>query len=110
MMISNKIKGMTGLEFCIVLLLSLCDEDTKPEHRPQYVTKPNTMKVYMHYMPWFQSKEVSGYWGSHWRMANKNPDIVDANGKRQIASHYYPLIGPYDSKDPDVIEYHLLLM
>lgn len=64
----------------------------------------------MHYMPWYQSKDVSGYWGSHWRMANKNPEVIDANGKREIASHYYPLIGPYDSKDPDVLEYHLLLM
>ena len=79
---------------------------------PKQVTKTNTMQVYMHYMPWFQAKPVSSNWGSHWRMANKNPDIiVDATtGKRQIASHYYPLIGPYDSKDPDVIEYHLLLM
>lgn len=66
----------------------------------------------MHYMPWFQAKPVSPNWGSHWKMANKNPDIIvdEATGKRQIASHYYPLIGPYDSKDPDVIEYHLLLM
>lgn len=74
------------------------------------VVKTNPMKVYMHYMPWFQSKAVSGYWGSHWKMANKNPDVVDETDKREIASHYYPLIGPYDSKDPDVIEYHLLLM
>ena len=41
---------------------------------------------------------------------NRNPNIVDATGKRQIASHYYPKIGPYASSDPDVIEYHLLLM
>src|SRR5262249_43986644 len=31
-------------------------------------------------------------------------------GKRAIASHYSPLIGPYDSGDPAVVEYHLLLM
>jgi hypothetical protein len=31
-------------------------------------------------------------------------------GKRRIASHYYPLIGPYDCGDAAVIEYHLLLM
>lgn len=110
MMNRNYITSMTGLAFCIVLLLSSCDDDPKPDHGPKAVAKTNTMKVYMHYMPWFQSKEVSGYWGSHWKMANKNPEIVDANGKREIASHYYPLIGPYDSKDPDVIEYHLLLM
>jgi glycoprotein endo-alpha-1,2-mannosidase len=74
------------------------------------VSKTNSVKIYMHYMPWFQTKEYSGYWGSHWRMKNMNPEVVDENGIRQIASHYYPLIGPYDSKDPDVIEYHLLLM
>lgn len=74
------------------------------------VVKTNPMRIYMHYMPWFQSKDVSGFWGSHWRMSNRNPDIIDEAGKRQIASHYYPLIGPYDSKDPDVIEYHMLLM
>lgn len=89
--------------------LSACDDE--PESTgPVAVTKTNTMQIYMHYMPWFQSKPVTGYWGSHWKMKNKNPDIVDENGKREIASHYYPLIGPYDSKDPDVVEYHLLLM
>ena len=107
-----KMKAIAGVLILTIVLLSNCnsndvDKDTigvKP------VAKTNAMKVYMHYMPWFQSKPVSGYWGSHWTMKNKNPDTIDANGKREIASHYYPLIGPYDSKDPDVIEYHLLLM
>lgn len=91
--------------------MSSCSSDEGIEETSvKSVSKTNPMKIYMHYMPWFQSKPVSGYWGSHWKMTNKNPDIIDADGKRQIASHYYPLIGPYDSKDPDVIEYHLLLM
>lgn len=77
---------------------------------PKAVEKTNAMKVYMHYMPWFQGKDFSGYWGSHWKMKTKNPDVVDESGKREIASHYYPLIGPYDSQDRDVIDYHLLLM
>jgi hypothetical protein len=66
----------------------------------------------MHYMPWFDTPEHNGYWGWHWTMNNRNPDnIIDPQtGKREIAAHYYPLIGPYASKDPDVIEYHLLLM
>lgn len=88
------------------------DEDTKKDDpkgvRP--VVKTNPMQVYMHYMPWYQAKPYGSTWGSHWKMANRNPDIVDEDGKRQIASHYYPLIGPYDSRDPDVVEYHLLLM
>lgn len=98
----------------LLLLLGSCKSDNEnPPVGPgtaKAVEKTNPMVIYMHYMPWFQSKEVSGYWGSHWRMNTANPDVVDANGKRQIASHYYPLIGPYDSSDPDVIEYHLLLM
>ena len=32
------------------------------------------------------------------------------DGRRQIASKYDPLTGPYDSGDPHVLEYHLLLM
>src|SRR5205807_732935 len=44
------------------------------------------------------------------QVPNTNPNIIDANGHRQIASNYYPLIGPYASSDPNLIEYHLLLM
>src|SRR5687768_14041616 len=80
--------------------------------QPATVQKTNPLKVYMHYMPWFETPATLGgsSWGYHWRFNNRNPNIVDATGKRQIASHYYPLIGPYASRDPDVIEYHLLLM
>jgi len=72
-------------------------------------------KVYMHYMPWFQTPASLGGtsgsdWGWHWKMNTQNPNVVDASGKRQIAAHYYPKIGPYDSTDPKVIEYHSLLM
>lgn len=62
-----------------------------------------------HYMPWFEAKPVSRQWGWHWTMNAFDPE-QKAEGKRSIASHYYPLIGPYDSNDPAVIEYHLLLM
>ena len=81
--------------------------------QPVPVTKTNPQKVYMHYMPWFETPQTSdnGRWGLHWTMSNQNPNVIDAaTGQRQIASHYYPLIGPYASSDPAVIEYHLLLM
>ncbi|MCR5889142.1 T9SS type A sorting domain-containing protein [Hymenobacter sp. J193] len=77
------------------------------------VAKTNPQRVYMHYMPWFETPQTSDNrrWGLHWTMSNKNPNIIDpATGKRQIAAHYYPLIGPYASSDPNVIEYHLLLL
>lgn len=67
-------------------------------------------KLMVHYMPWYASKPVSGHWGWHWTMNRFDPEKTDEIGKREIASHYYPLIGPYDSSDPVVLEYHILLM
>jgi autotransporter-associated beta strand protein len=76
------------------------------------VPKTNPMKVYVHMMPWFQTPETLGAnnWGYHWEMNTRNPNIIDANGEREIASNYYPLTGPYDSTDPNIIEYQMLLM
>lgn len=65
--------------------------------------------VLAHYMPWYSAQPFSDHWGWHWTMNHFDPD-VQIDGKRQIASRHYPLIGPYDSGDPHVLEYHLLLM
>lgn len=114
---------MSRFIFLISALLSLSaaagcsndEKDAKPQPEtqdPVPVTKTNDTKIYMHYMPWFETNQSSGnnQWGYHWTMGNKNPDNVDANGRREIASHFYPLIGPYHSGDRDVIENHLLMM
>jgi hypothetical protein len=81
-------------------------------YAPVAVAKSFPKKVYVHVMPWFETPETSSNnrWGIHWTMANRDPRIVDASGKRQIASYFYPLIGPYGSSDKDVIEYQLLEM
>lgn len=107
---------------CVGILMFGCGGDdnntqvpvvTPPEtFAPVAVTKTNDTKIYMHYMTWFETNESSGngQWGYHWTMANKNPNNIDGSGKREIAAHYYPLIGPYHSGDREVIENHLLLM
>jgi hypothetical protein len=74
------------------------------------VTCAASKAVMVYYMPWFTAKPYSSNWGWHWTMDHFNPDAVSASGERQIASWYYPLIGPYDSSDPAVLEYHVLLM
>jgi glycoprotein endo-alpha-1,2-mannosidase len=106
------LKTIMPILIVLIMLVAGCDDEDKKSHSVsvKQVQKTNPTKVYMHYMPWFQSKEITGYWGSHWKMKNRNPDIMDDSGKREIASHYYPLIGPYDSKDSDVLKYHVLLM
>ncbi|HKM93000.1 MAG TPA: glycoside hydrolase family 71/99-like protein [Prolixibacteraceae bacterium] len=85
---------------------------TVEQFAPVQISKANTTKVFAHYMPWYETPETSNNkkWGMHWTMNTQNPEITNSNGKRQIASHYYPLTGPYASSDPFIIEYHLLLM
>ncbi len=56
-----------------------------------------------HYMPWYQTPQVSGRWGWHWTMNH-----FDAPA--EIASHSTPLTGPYDSQDEAILEYQALLM
>jgi hypothetical protein len=88
---------------------------TKFEYKP--VLKQNKTPTFIHYMPWFESPEYAEYgnskfnnWGQHWTMNTQNPEIKDNSGKRQIASHYYPLIGPYDNGEPDYCEYASIII
>jgi hypothetical protein len=63
-----------------------------------------------HFMPWYQTPDVSGYWGWHWTMEHFTPSTTDENGRPEIASYLMPLTGPYDSRDESVLEYQMLLM
>lgn len=67
-----------------------------------------------HYMPWFQvhpsANDATFSW-NHWKWmgagAKHDPAEKDASGRRNLASVYYPLIGPYSSWSRNVIRYHL---
>lgn len=54
-------------------------------------------------MPWFEIN--NNVWGWHWKMS-LNQTELSKNGR--VASHYRPLLGPYDSADPAVVEVHIL--
>ena len=74
-------------------------------HRATVVFLPAAAErklVLAHYMPWYESKAVSGQWGWHWTMNKFQPDKV-VQGRRELASHYRPLIGAYDSNDPHAL-------
>jgi hypothetical protein len=83
-----------------VTAIQPCRAEDRPAKRPL---------ILAHTMPWFVARPTSKDWGWHWTMNAFDPE-KQKDGKRAIASHYYPLIGPYDSGDPAVLEYHLLLM
>jgi hypothetical protein len=69
-------------------------------------TKP---LILAHYMPWYTANAAGNQWGWHWTMNHFDPQ-KQINNRRPIASHFYPVIGPYDSSHQHVLEYHLLLM
>ncbi len=73
---------------------------------------PEGKLLLMHYMPWYETPAVRGAWGSHWKgpQSQHHPDQRGPDGRPDIWSHYHPLIEPYDSADPDVLECHLLQM
>ena len=84
---------------------------TETEAPPEATATPQQRPLLMaHYMPWYQTPAVSGYWGWHWTMNHFDPSKTDVNGRPQIASHYMPLTGPYDSMDDALLEYQVLLM
>lgn len=72
--------------------------------------------IVAHYMSWYQTPDISGSWG-FWQVNRPTipkqywhyPDKILENNCRDISSVYYPVIGPYDSADPDLCEYHILL-
>jgi acetyl esterase/lipase len=95
--------ALTRLLATVAALLKFCSPTLSAADRAQPL-------VLVHYMPWYSSKEVSGAWGWHWTMNHFDPDHVFWNGKREVASHDQPLIGPYDSGDDHALECQVLLM
>jgi len=94
----------------LLLCLSLCALAQEPAlTRGQPSSQNSSTLILAHYMPWYTSKPFSDHWGWHWTMNKFDPE-QESDGCRQIASRYHPIIGPYDSGDPYVLEYHLLLM
>ena len=93
--------AFTRLRFGLVLALLLTSSTLADEPEQQ---------ILVHYMPWYTVDAEANQFGWHWTMNHFDPTKVDETGKREIASHHYPQIGPYDSADPHVLEYHVLLM
>src|SRR5215470_5926416 len=96
--------------FLVVLLVAACASAQQKAASQAFQSavnlevQPIVQKNYrplimVHYMPWYQTPATSGVWGWHWTMDHFNPNLKDENGKQSIASHYYPLTGPYDSSD-----------
>lgn len=92
---------------CIIAMLGCNLGVTTAEEPDEPVSKSPVLLA--HYMPWFIANPEQKEWGWHWTMQKFDPNL-QKDGKRQLASAYYPTIGTYDSGDSEVLEYHLLSM
>jgi glycoprotein endo-alpha-1,2-mannosidase len=112
----------------LIVLFSACglsfaaDATTQPAPG-QYNLPGHPPYLLAHFMQWYSApwSTIEGSmvdrtakdW-SHWQWKGGNvdhhPDNKSADGRRDIASVLYPLIGPYDSGSRAVIRYHLATM
>jgi glycoprotein endo-alpha-1,2-mannosidase len=60
-------------------------------------------------MDFARTPTVSGTWAA-WNYPGHNPDQKNAEGRRNIASVYYPKIGVYDVTDPAYVDYQMQLL
>ena len=98
---------------CAALALGGCTLVFSPEEGTPMSSEfnPTGQVVVAHYFTWFKTPDVGGSW-KNWDWKGNgpqhDPEKFLSSGRRDIASVFYPLIGPYDSSRPEVIEYHML--
>jgi hypothetical protein len=73
--------------------------------------------VLAHFMPWhggpeYKNQENQNVYNGHWRGDDnwKNPMQIVGGDKSEIASHVYPLTGPYNGKSRHLLQYQVGLM
>jgi hypothetical protein len=74
--------------------------------------------ILAHYLSWYKTKTFSGDW-QHWNWdpngdgpddaGDHDPSRYRLDGFQDLAAVHRPLLGPYDSRDLLVLEYHLAL-
>ncbi len=95
------------------LLLALCGSALAGP-APGGAADPAPVPVFAHYMPWFRAEPLPDgqieweHWQWHGRGPKHDPDEIRADGRRDIASVFYPMVGPYDGRDPRLLDYHVL--
>jgi hypothetical protein len=91
-----------------IMLAAICPLRLRAQERVA-TGKESPPRILAHYMSWFEAKPFRPQWGWHWTMNAFDPGKLEG-GRPSLASHYHPLVGPYDSADPNLLEYHVLLM
>jgi hypothetical protein len=103
MVISGVVGALTAL--CV---LQLTGATTKPREG-----EPKRPLLLAFYHPWYGTPSGSAQrwykWDSFRFPDRYHPEKVKADGRREIATGDYPLIGPYDQGDREVVRWHFRL-
>ena len=104
--------GLKQMRWLAVVLAGLALTSCSRQEQPTPALETGKKILMAHYMPWYTTPAVGGEWGGHWTgfETKHHPDQTATNGLPDIWSNYHPLIGLYDSTDPDLLECHLLQM
>lgn len=79
-----------------------------PAASPWNLPRKSLPHLVAHYMPWFgDARQSWRHWGWDGQGTKHNPAKRLPDGRRDLASVFSPLIGPYSSTSPRVIAYHL---
>lgn len=88
-------------------------DESVPTGKDQTEVFPGSRDVHMFYYTWYRAQAADGFWG-HWdgeftpqlkaRNHRLNPD------KNEICSAFRPQLGPYSSKDKNVVRTHMVQM
>ncbi|MEM6503862.1 MAG: glycoside hydrolase family 99-like domain-containing protein [Planctomycetota bacterium] len=106
-MIRNTAAGLLWLCLSCVTSHTIADDiDWNLPGEPPYLIA--------HYLPWFEVAPADApdqlTW-RHWRWdgngQRRDPNVLLPDGRRDLATAYYPLIGPYSSHDREVFRYQL---
>ena len=70
------ILAIVALMFIVQLVPAQTSTSSISSGKIQFYSSSDT-RILVHYMPWYQTPSVSGYWGWHWTMNHFNPDSLD---------------------------------
>jgi parallel beta-helix repeat protein len=75
------------------------------QHSDPSTNTKSRLGTFAFYYPWYGTPDDLGKW-YQWNASGHNPDRI-TDGKRDIASAYYPFLGVYDSSNESLIKQHI---
>jgi hypothetical protein len=118
--------GMIAVTLLVCCFLGGCFSALDPDEKKEDISRITPMTdttvsdggplVLVHYMPWYRGPSAKSQettlanYGGHWTGWGKlDPATAKDDGRANIYARQYPLTGPYDQLDTNLLEYQAAL-